>query len=139
MAQQAATLIGAVALVLALTAAGTAHAYDPNAPSIPWSQLSPQEQRILGPVAQDWDRMPGFQQERLRASARRYPSLKPIQRERFENRVRDWSAMTPEQRRAARETFQGFHRLPPDKQHELRERWLRERSGNGGRGRPPGR
>jgi hypothetical protein len=127
MAQQAATLIAAAALALALLAAPPAHAYDPNTPRVPWSQLSPQEQRILGPVAPDWERMPGFQQQRLRASARRYPSMQPVQRERFENRVRDWSAMTPEQRRAARETFQGFHRL----------RWMRERSG--GRGRPPGR
>jgi hypothetical protein len=124
-ARQAALIVAAV--LLALGAALPARAYDPSIPQVPWSRLAPQDQRILGRLAPDWDRLPGFQQQRLIASARRYPSLQPIQRERFDERIRDWAAMTPEQRRAARETFQGLRRLPPEKQHELRERWLRER------------
>ena len=138
MAQQAGALIAAVLLAAALPAL----AADP--PRTPWSQLSAQEQRVLGSVAPDWDHMSGIQQQRLRSSAQRYPQMRPIQRERFENRVHDWANMTPEQRNAARQTFQGFHQLPPEKQHELRERWLRERGsgggpGHGGHGRPPGR
>ena len=83
----------------------------------------------------EWDRMPGYQQERLKGAARKYPELRPIQKERFEARIRDWAAMTPEQRRTAREAYKGLRRLPPEKQHELRERWLeRQRSGES---RPP--
>ena len=137
MARQAALILAVFALALGL--AGTARAYDPKAPQTPWAQLSPEERRVLGPVAQDWERMPGFQQQRLIASARRYPSLQPIQKERFEDRIRDWAAMTPEQRRAARETFQGLRKLPPERQHELRERWLREREARGVLGPPPPR
>ena len=106
MARQAALILAGFALALGLAA--PAHAYDPKTPQTPWSQLSSEERRVLGPVAQDWERMPGFQQKRLISSARRYPSLQPIQKERFEERIRDWAAMTPEQRRAARETFQGL-------------------------------
>jgi hypothetical protein len=128
-ARQAALILAALALAFGL---GTqAHAYDPNTPQTPWSRLTRDEQRVLGPVAQDWEKLPGFQQQRLIASARKYPSLQPIQKERFEERIRDWAAMTPEQRRAARETFQGLRKLPPEKQHELRERWLRERQSRG--------
>ena len=137
MARQAALILAA--FVLALGLAGTARAYDPKTPQTPWAQLSSEEQRILGPVAQDWERMPGFQQQRLIASARRYPTLQPIQKERFEDRIRDWAAMTPEQRRAARETFQGLRKLPPERQHELRERWLREREARGDLGPTPPR
>ena len=114
---------------LALAAASAATAADPNTPQVPWSSLSPEQQRILGPVGAEWDRMPGFYQRRLIGAARQYPSLQPIQKDRFDQRLREWSAMTPEQRRSARETYQGLRKLPPEKQHELRERWLREHRG----------
>jgi Protein of unknown function (DUF3106) len=123
-----ATLILA-GLLIAFGLGTPAHAYDPSIPQTPWTRLSPDERRILGPIAADWEHLPGFQQQRLIASARRYPSLLPIQKERFDDRIREWASMTPEQRRAARETFQGLRKLPPEKQHELRERWLRERQG----------
>src|SRR5262249_22549198 len=129
MAQQAAGLIVA-AILLALPAAS--FAFDPNVPPTPWASLSPQEQRILGPIAPDWNKMPGYQQQRLIASARRYPQMQPIQKERFEDRIRTWSSMTPDQRKAARETFQGLRKLPPEKQHELRERWLAEHNARPG-------
>lgn len=127
----------AVLIAAALTAlAGLAHAErGPNAPKRPWTTLSPEERRVLGPVAPDWERMPGDQQQRLLSSARRYQSLQPIQKERFDQRIRDWASMTPEQRREARETYKGLSRLPPERQHELRERWLQRHGGDGAPGR----
>ena len=124
MARQAARLIA----VLALAAAAFGAAAQPpdrlKTPQTPWSQLSQEERRILRPVEDNWERLPGYQQERLKGAARKYPSMQPIQKERFESRIRDWAAMTPEQRKAAREAFQGLRQLPPEKQHELRERYL---------------
>ena len=130
MARKIARLIGLVLLAWAALVQAEHEGFDRNAPRTPWGNLSPEERRILGPVAPEWDRMPGYQQERLKGAARKYPSLRPIQKERFEARIRDWAAMTPEQRRTAREAYKGLRRLPPEKQHELRERWLeRQRSG----------
>ena len=129
MARKTARLILAGLLACAFVA--QAQPRDPatlKTPQTPWYRLSPDERRILGPVAPDWDRMPGYQQERLKGAARKYPSLQPIQKERFEQRIRDWAAMSPEQRRAARETFKGLRQLPPEKQHELRERYLQRHS-----------
>ena len=134
MARQVAGLILAVLLGLA---APLVLAADPDrlkTPPTPWKGLTPDERRILEPVAPDWDRMPGYQQKRLKNAARRYPSMQPIQKERFETRIRDWATMSPEQRKAARETFQGLRKLPPEKQHELRERWLQRKAGDA---RPP--
>lgn len=138
MARQVQRLIAALAIAAAALAA---HAQprerDPAAlktPQTPWYRLSPDERRILAPVAPEWDHMPGYQQERLKGAARKYPNMQPIQKERFERRIRDWASMTPDQRREARETFKGLRQLPPEKQHELRERWLDrhpDRAGNG--------
>ncbi len=132
MAIQAARLI--IAALLAVFA-GTTFAQPTlerlKTPQTPWRALAPDERRVLGSVANDWDRMPGYQQQRLISSARRYPSLQPIQKERFDARIRDWATMAPEQRRAAREAFQGLRRLPPEQQHELRERWLQNHAPNG--------
>ena len=128
MARKIARLIGLVLLAWAALAQAEHDGFDRDAPRTPWGKLSPEERRILGPVAPEWDRMPGYQQERLKGAARKYPALRPIQKERFEARIRDWAAMTPEQRRTARESYKGLRRLPPEKQHELRERWLEKRS-----------
>ena len=124
MARQVAGLILAAFLTAAASLAAAADPDKLKTPQVPWSSLSPAEQRILDPVARDWPRMPGYQQERLKGAARKYPSMQPIQKERFETRIREWAAMTPDQRKAARETFQGLRKLPPEKQHELRQRWL---------------
>ena len=83
---------------------------------------------MLAPLAPDWEKLPGYQQQRLISAARKYPTMRPIQQERFQERIRDWAAMTPEQRKAARETFQGLRKLPPSKQHELRQRWLERKA-----------
>jgi hypothetical protein len=123
-ARQVAALIAAVLLTALATLAVAADPARLKTPQIPWQSLSPDERRVLEPIAGDWPRMPGYQQERLKGAARHYPSMQPIQKERFETRIRDWAAMTPDQRKAARETFQGLRKLPPEKQHELRERWL---------------
>lgn len=132
-----ARLIGLVLLAWAALAQAE-HDTIPGKPQTPWYKLSPEERRILSPVAPEWDHLPGGQQERLKGAARKYPSMKPIQKERFEERIRDWATMTPQQRREARETFKGLRRLPPEKQHELRERWLeRQRSGERGEPRAP--
>ena len=119
MARQAARLIACVLLTALAWAAGAQATGErprqAQTAQTPWSALGPEERRILGPVADSWEGMPGAQQQRLISSARRYPSLQPIQKERFDTRIRDWATMAPEQRRAARETYQGLRKLPPER------------------------
>ena len=122
MGRQAARLIAAVLLACAAFGAGAVDRA--QRPQTPWTKLAPEERRILGPISDRWDQLPGEQQQRFITSARRYPSLQPIQKERFDQRLRTWAEMSPEQRRAARETYRGLRSLPPAQQHELRERWL---------------
>ncbi len=70
MALHVAQLILAVFLALGLPALA---ANDLRTPKTPWSSLSDEQRRILGPVAAEWERMPGYQQQRLMSAARRYP------------------------------------------------------------------
>jgi len=124
MAWQAAGLITAALLAVAVTASAQTSPERLKTPQTDFHTLSAEERRVLGPIEQDWARLPGYQQQRLISSARRYPDMQPIQKERFDARIRGWAAMSPEQRKEARDTFQGLRRLPPAQQHELRERWL---------------
>jgi hypothetical protein len=96
-----ACLLG-VALTGPLTT--VAHAGD-----IPWSSLSPEEQRILGKARDRWDQMPTERQQRLLRGAHR------------------WQDMSPEQRDAARERWKqrreqrgDYHRQRHDYQREPR-------------------
>ncbi len=125
MAWQAAGLI-ALALVAFSAQAAEKSPDKLKTPQTPFYALKPDERKVLTPVEKEWDRLPGYQQQRLVNSARKYPSMQPIQKERFDTRIRDWAAMTPQQRQQAREAFQGLRKLPPEKQHELRERWLQQ-------------
>jgi hypothetical protein len=115
-------LLGALAACLSLAAYPAGK--DLKTPQTPWSRLTVEERTVLVPLEPDWEKLPGYQQQRLMSAARKYPTMRPIQQERFQERIRDWAAMTPEQRKAAREKFQGLRKLPPSKQHELRQRWL---------------
>ena len=127
MAGQAARLIAAFLLAAVATTAAADARPERGAQRVqqtPWHSLKPDERRVLGPVQDRWDTMPGTQQQRLISSARKYPTLQPIQKERFDTRLREWATMTPEQRQQAREAYKGLRQLPPDRQHELRERWL---------------
>ena len=88
MAGQAAGLIAVALMGLAASAALAADPDKLKTPQVPWSTLSPEERRILEPVAPEWPRMPGYQQQRLKGAAKKYPEMQPIQKERFESRLK---------------------------------------------------
>ncbi len=83
-------LLGALAACLSLAA----HPADKDlkTPQTRWSRLSTQDRQVLAPLAPDWEKLPGYQQQRLKSAARKYPDMRPIQQERFQERIRDWAA-----------------------------------------------
>jgi hypothetical protein len=92
-------LILLLGLVLLVPLAPAALAGD-----IPWSSLSPDQQRILSRARDRWDQMPTQRQQRLLRGAQR------------------WQAMSPEQREHARERWRERHQ----RGREYRQRWHRE-------------
>ncbi|MCM2310465.1 MAG: DUF3106 domain-containing protein, partial [Steroidobacteraceae bacterium] len=95
-------------LVAALPALADGDPQGASNASIPWQQLSPEQQRVLGQFRGRWNQMPPMQQEALLRGAERWETLSPEQRQRIEQRAEQWRNMSPEQREEARDRAQRF-------------------------------
>lgn len=73
-------------LAIALLGLGPATAWSGD---IPWSSLSPDEQRILSRARDGWDRLPTERQRRLLDGAHRWQDMTPRQREQARERWQD--------------------------------------------------
>jgi len=88
-----------------------------------WSELSPAQQAVLEPFAQQWNSW-SAQEKRVWVSlADRVPRMAPKARERAHERIREWAALTPDQRRLARQNYRLAKRLPPDERQAQWERY----------------
>lgn len=119
-----------VALIVSLSLAGPAAAAQVKAetkkPARPaWSELKPEQQKVLAPLASEWDRMDAARRKRWVEIADKYPKMKPQEQQRLQKRMVDWAKLTPEQRTAARNKYQALKKLPPDKRKEVTAQWQR--------------
>jgi hypothetical protein len=103
------------------TKAATAAETKPVKPA--WSELTPAQQRILGPLEEDWQTLDTTRRKKWVGVANRYPKMKPDEQERLQARMKEWAKLTPEQRRLARERYLAISKMPPDKREELRSQW----------------
>ncbi len=88
-----------------------------------WSELTPQQQKILAPLAREWNQLDTKRRKKWIAIAKRYPKMKPQAQERLQKRMADWAKLTPEQRRAARERYQELRKLSPKKRRQVTRQW----------------
>ncbi|NDU86223.1 MAG: DUF3106 domain-containing protein [Ferrovum sp.] len=88
-----------------------------------WTDLTPSQQAVLAPAAQDWDRLSPLQRTRLLRAAQHYPKLSPAEQVRFERNIPIWTHLPKETRDRARHNYQVFHALPPDKKAAIKSRW----------------
>ncbi len=127
----------ALALIFALLVAGIAtgaEAQQQNQkkseatkPARPlWSELSPQQQHVLGPLAADWDNLDTIRRKKWVTIANRYPKMKPDAQERLQNRMQAWAKLTPEERRIARAKYQKLKELPPPQRQEISQKWRQQ-------------
>jgi len=74
------------ALALAVTAAfvPTAAQAQITMRSPSWSQLSPQEQNVLAPLAPEWDKLDAQRKTKWRGLAQRYPKMEPVEQQRVQ-------------------------------------------------------
>jgi hypothetical protein len=117
-----ATLV--LAIVLSLFAGTfverTAYAENPGAA---WSKLTPEQQSILSPLQQEWDKLDPERRKHWIGLAGRYPNLSPERQQRIQQRMHEWVALTPEQRAQAIERYKRMKQLPPEKHQQLHQRW----------------
>jgi hypothetical protein len=88
-----------------------------------WSELSPQQQHVLGPLAADWDNLDTLRRKKWVTIANRYPKMKPDAQERLQTRMQAWAKLTQEERRIARENYATLKKLPPPQRKEVSQKW----------------
>jgi hypothetical protein len=88
-----------------------------------WSELTPQQQQALAPLAQEWDKLDSFRKNKWLAIGNKFASMKPEEQQRVHVRMRDWVKLTPEQRRIARESYARAKKLPPEQKSEQWQRY----------------
>jgi hypothetical protein len=113
-----------VSLCLALPAAAAQGKSEPKKTFKPeWTELTPEQQKVLAPLAAEWGRMDSTRRKKWVEIANRYPKMSRSEQQRLRKRMDSWARLTPEQRRAAREKYQRFRQLPPDKRKEVSKQW----------------
>jgi len=88
-----------------------------------WSELSPQQQHVLGPLAADWENLDTIRRKKWVTIANRYPKMKPEAQERLQTRMQAWAKLTQEERRLARENYTTLKKLPPPQRKEVSQKW----------------
>jgi len=114
-------LILAVALWLA---SSLGHAVIlPPLPQPSWTQLNAEQQRVLAPLATQWDKMDGFQRKKWLGIVKRYPSLSVEEQTRLQRRMTDWAKLTPDERKRARDRYKLLQKDAPEKKEAVKLKW----------------
>lgn len=116
--------LAALMLGLCLALSNLATAADKKQPD--WSQLTPEQQQILAPLANEWKDLDDKRRKKWLLTAKRYPSLTPEQQQRLQTKMQDWAKLTPEQRRIARENYKKLAKQPPEKREAVKRNWTEE-------------
>lgn len=88
-----------------------------------WSQLTPDQQQILAPLANDWANIEGPRRNKWVQIAKRYPKMTPQQQARMQSQMKQWAALSPQQRAEVRERYKKLQDMPPEKREEIRRKW----------------
>ena len=104
MARALVTIFAAIALSLVVPASAWSATAAPLAQPN-WSELTPQQQQILAPLAKDWDGFGSPRRMKWLGIAKRYPAMEPEQQQRIQTQMKPWASLTPEARNAARANF----------------------------------
>lgn len=102
---------------------GTALAALPQFEQPGWTALTPEQQRILAPLKQEWNEMDAFRRKKWIGIAQRYPSMSPDEQVSMQRNMREWARLAPEERKIAREKYKSLQKVPPEKRQSVRQKW----------------
>lgn len=105
-------------------------AYLPNAEAVvpplkqpTWLELSQEQQRILTPLAGEWDQLESWRRKKWLGIAARYSSMSEEEQARVQRRMVDWVKLSPSERRAVRDKYLNLQKAPPEHKEVLRQKW----------------
>jgi len=114
-------------LAAAVTLAGLglpAQSVTPPLPQPSWVELGETQQRILAPLASEWDSLESWRRKKWLGIAERYPQMGVEEQQRIQQQMRDWVRLTPEQRRQAREHYRQLQQsVTPEQKELLKQKW----------------
>jgi hypothetical protein len=105
-------------VLLALLPLAAAAAEAPN-----WSQLSPDQQQILGALQFDFNSLPPRRRAALVLNADRVLQMPAEQRERVIANLQQWQALSPKQRQRALLQRERLRELPPQMRKHIKQRF----------------
>ena len=88
-----------------------------------WTDLSPEQQQTLSPLASEWNTLEPSRRTKWLGIAKRYPAMTPTEQKRVQDRMAAWVKLTPDQRRDAREQYRKIGKLPPAKREVVSQQW----------------
>lgn len=88
-----------------------------------WAELSPEQKRILAPLANEWDQMESFRRKKWIGIAQRYPKLGAEEQARMQRRMTEWAKLTPDERKQARDKYKSLQKAPPEKKAAVKQKW----------------
>ncbi|MBY0366136.1 MAG: DUF3106 domain-containing protein [Burkholderiaceae bacterium] len=86
----------------------------PLTPAPSWQSLTPAQQALLAPLAEDWSKLTPNQRSKWLNATAYLATLQPAELTRLQDRMRDWAALTPAERREARVGFQVVKQIDAD-------------------------
>jgi hypothetical protein len=102
--------------------------------TLPWSELTPQQQQALSPLGASWRSLSEAHKRKWLALSSNYTAMPPPEQARLRSRMTDWAALSPQQRTQARLNFaetqqvdagdkrakgEAYQALPPEEQRRL--------------------
>ncbi len=118
------TRLGLVLAVILWLAAPLSHAaIAPPLPQPSWKELSAEQQRVLAPLAGEWNQMEGFRRKKWLGIAQRYSSLTPDEQTRVQRRMTAWAKLTPDERKRARDQYKSLKTAPPEQKQAVKQKW----------------
>jgi hypothetical protein len=88
--------------------------------ALPFSTLSPEEQKILAPYAENWALLSDEKQQQLQAGARTWKRMTVEERQQARKQLEVWKQLTPDQQEVIRQRFDQFQQLSPEHRQRLR-------------------
>jgi hypothetical protein len=79
-----------------------------------WTELTPEQQQALSPLASEWNQLEAPRKAKWLQIGNKFAKMKPDEQQRVQERMREWVKLTPEQRRIARESYARAKKLNPD-------------------------
>lgn len=85
-----------------------------------WTELTPQQQQSLAPLAGTWRVLGEAHKRKWLALSQNYPTMPPGEQARLHSRMAEWAALSPQQRTLARLNFAETQKVDPD---DKRAKW----------------